>query len=166
MIKSTFGTALMAMVISATAGAHSAAHEHGRSRMQVVIDTTSIALEWRIPMDDVAGFEGQASTPEQQTELDAAYARLRASTTAMTLEDAGSCEIGPVETRLDGPADHPDILLSATWNCSAAANLTAIVFDPWSAITGHERITVEWLSASGQGRGEWAPPATRLSLVP
>jgi hypothetical protein len=166
MIKSRFGTALMAVVISATAGAHSAAHEHGRSRMQVAIDATSIALEWRIPMGDVAGFEGQASTPEQQTELDAAYARLRASSAAITLEDAGACQLGPVETRLDGPADHPDILLSATWDCSAAGNLAAIVFDPWTAIAGHERITVEWLSASGQGRGEWTPPATRLSLTP
>jgi hypothetical protein len=134
--------------------------------MQVAIDATRIALEWRIPMGDVAGFEGPASTPEQRTELDAAYARLRTSSTAITLEGAGACQIGSVDTRLDGPADHPDILLSATWSCSSAENLAAIAFDPWAAIAGHERITVEWLSGSGQGHAEWTPPATRLPLRP
>jgi hypothetical protein len=166
MIQSRFGTALMAVVISATAGAHSAAHEHGRSRIQVAIDATHIALEWRIPMGDVAGFEGHPSAPEQQSELDAAFARLRESSAKITLEGAGACQIGSVDTRLDGPADHPDILLSATWNCSNAEKLSAIAFDPWTAIPGHERITVEWLSGSSQGHAEWTPPATRLSLEP
>ena len=165
MIRSARVWALAALVVSTSAAAHSAAHEHGRSRMQVAIDTDAIALEWRIPMGDVAGFEGQVSTTEQQTRLDSAYERLRASSAAITLEGAGECQVGPVETRLDGPADHPDILLSVQWTCSSSTALSAIVFDPWTAVAGHERITVEWLSASGQGREEWMPPTTRLPLT-
>jgi hypothetical protein len=147
------------------AGGHSQAHEHGHSRLQLVADGDSIAIEWRIPMGDAVGFEGNPPDAEAKARLANSLARLTESMSAVQFEGPGSCQSAAAHAEVEGAGAHPDILVAAQWTCDAADALLALNFDPWTLLPGHERITVEWLLPAGQGQVRWTPPATRLSVA-
>ncbi len=144
---------------------HTQAHEHGHSRLQLVADPGSVAIEWRIPMGDVVGFEGSPPDAAAAARLAGELERLGEAMKSVRFEGAGSCQTAASKAEVEGAGAHPDILVSAQWTCDAADALLALSFDPWALLPGHERITAEWLLPAGQGQARWTPPATRLSVA-
>jgi hypothetical protein len=145
---------------------HGQAHEHGHSRLQIVADSGTVAIEWRIPMGDAVGFEGSPPDAAAEARLTSALTNLAEAMASVQLAGAGPCQPPAAHAEVEGSGAHPDILVAAQWTCEAADQLLALAFDPWALLRGHERITAEWLLPAGQGQARWTAPATRLVLSP
>ena len=145
---------------------HEQAHEHGHSQLQIVADSGTIAIEWRIPMGDAVGFEGRPPDAAAEARLAKALTSLGEAMASVQFEAAGPCQPPAARAEVEGSGTPPDILVAAQWTCEAAEQLLALRFDPWVLLPGHERITAQWLLPAGQGQARWTAPATHLALAP
>lgn len=163
---------LLALSSGAVAnGDNLAAHVHGAAKAQLAVDGGRIEMALTAPMIDIAGFEGEAQSPERKAQLDAGLRALEGVARAMRFE-GGSCTLdsataSPAMQSDDHDHDHhhdhhhkhesahsaehvhADIELNATWTCGGTVELVAI--DPWKAFASLETLAVEWIGAQGQG---------------
>lgn len=68
-------------------------HEHGASKVNVVIDGSSLFVEFESPWMNLVGFEHSPSTAAQRTQLDNAMAMLRQPERLYTVNAEAACHV-------------------------------------------------------------------------
>ncbi|MDX1553826.1 MAG: DUF2796 domain-containing protein [Marinobacter sp.] len=141
------------------------AHEHGHARLQIALENNSIDLIFTSPAYNLAGFEHEARTDEEQNRL--AEIKEWLETTPLVNTATASCRVSGAAVELRGEdredghghthhddhekATHREYDVSQQLTCEDLGGSLELT----SALTGEfgnlEELAVEWVSESAQG---------------
>lgn len=145
-------------------------HEHGASKLNVVLEGEQLFLEFESPWNNLAGFEHQPSTPEQEHIIKAVVKDFNTPQLLFDIE-GGGCEIvtQKVNSSMSMLAEtnneheeheehkehkehtsHSELTASYSYHCKDVISMQKIqvkLFQHWSGI---ESITVQMIGEGGQ----------------
>ena len=84
------------------------AHEHGVGALDIAIDGTTVAMEFRAPGADIVGFEYAPGSAEDRAAIDAAVATLARPLELFVLPEDAACSVTQASAELESDEDHDD----------------------------------------------------------
>jgi len=84
------------------------AHEHGVGNLDIAIDGSTVAMEFRAPGADIVGFEYVAKSAEDRAAVDEAVATLAKPLDLFVLPAAAECSVTQASAELEIEDDHDD----------------------------------------------------------
>ncbi len=81
-------------------------HEHGHGTLNIAIEGKKVAIELDVPGADIAGFEHEATTPEDKAQLEKAQANLKEALKLFVMPAAASCKLAKAEVELEAEHEH------------------------------------------------------------
>lgn len=168
-------------------------HEHGASRMNIVIEGKNLFLEFESPWMNLIGFEHQPSTQEQLEKLNNALDTLSDPSGLIDISSAAECLVASVDVnstinaeisqdKNDGGQEHEkheehetsgeqasgthsEVLANYTFECAQPEQLSAVTVRLFEIYQGIEDIDVQLAGPSGQSRAELDPQSTAVDLT-
>jgi hypothetical protein len=159
-------------------------HVHGIGALNLAVDGTEVFIELHSPAADVFGFEHAPRTAEQREQVAAAMDRLADGAALFRVPAEAGCELReavPVSPFADEPDHahdhgrhhhedhghegleaHTDV--SATYGFACAAAPAWIEVGLFETFPGMQRLDVQLITVSGQGKAVLEPGASRLDL--
>jgi len=160
-------------------------HVHGVGALNLAVDGTGVFIELHSPAADVFGFEHAPRTAGQREQVAAAMVRLADGAALFRAPAEAGCELreaAPVSPFEDesghghdhghhheehghdhgGHEAHADV--SATYGFACAAAPAWVEVGLFEAFPGMQRLDVQFITASGQGKAVLERGASRLDL--
>lgn len=99
---------LTCIAYSASAEEHRqlGAHVHGHGRLNIAVEGKTVSIELEVPGADIAGFEHEASTPEQKAVLEKAKATLGSGLALFTPAAAAGCKQTNAKVSIEAEHGH------------------------------------------------------------
>jgi hypothetical protein len=129
----------LALAAGLTASPALAQHVHGEAKLAVVIEASTLTIEFSAPLGDLAGFEHEPKTPEEKAKAASIAKTLGDSASIVTVPAQAGCK--PAAAKIDGLSghddhdhgdsedhhgDHSDVVATYTLTCSKLASLRAV----------------------------------------
>ena len=186
--------ALFSLSLEALAEEHRqlGAHEHGHGALNIAIEGKSVTMELDAPGADIAGFEHEATTPEQKAVLEKANAQLAKPLDLFKLPASANCTVKDAKVAIkteahddDGDDDHDKASAKdagheaghedhehhhsayhATYSleCAAPDKLNTIDFSYFNTFSGARALTVNVISSKAQSSFEVSRDKPHLDL--
>lgn len=177
---------LAASVIQAGEATHRqlGAHEHGHGRLSIAIEGTRLDIELEAPGADIVGFENEARSSEEKAVLERARATLGRAEAIFKLPEAAGCRQVAVDVDLAGEhgdahgggsdhtgrsdhegAGHSEAHATYAIECTAPAEVSAIVLDYFAVFPAARALSVEVVTAKGASRFEVGRDKPRIDLT-
>lgn len=153
------------------------AHEHGVGALNIALDGTTVAMEFRAPGADIVGFEYEAETEGDRKAIDAAVATLARPLDLFVPAAAAQCTVTKASAELEiegGHDDHDDhaahddheghdhdedhaeeagghteFHAAYTLSCAQPEKLTEITFAYFNQFQNAREVEVQIIGASG-----------------
>ncbi|MDD7805601.1 MAG: DUF2796 domain-containing protein [Endozoicomonas sp. (ex Botrylloides leachii)] len=172
-ILSTFATLLTVTSIYAESH-HHGAHVHGKGKLDIAIDNTSVHMQLIVPTQDILGFE-KIQTPYQLSALNKALDQLT-SGGFWILPKKAKCTL--VNAKTLKPTDdylkhdshdhnhpeHSDIAVAYSYQCLNPKALNVLKTTFFEHFTGSNLIEVQALTATEQRSGTLTPEKIEFRL--
>ncbi|UWR47253.1 zinc uptake protein ZrgA [Phaeobacter inhibens] len=84
------------------------AHEHGVGTLNIAIETTKVAMEFKAPGADIVGFEYAAKSETDISAVNAAIATLNTPLQLFVVPDSALCSIVDAHAALAGEEEHEE----------------------------------------------------------
>ena len=165
----------------------SAAHEHGRSTLNIAIEGARISLELEAPGADIVGFEHRAKTARQQAAVEKAKKQLLAPQALFKFHGAAGCAVVAASVDIEGgehghdqPRDkataqkkadaadergHSHFRGQYAFTCTAPAGVTVLEFGYFQAFAGAQKLEVNVITPKGQTRFDVTRAKPRIDLA-
>lgn len=155
------------------------AHEHGVGRMNVAVEAQNVEIEIEAPGADIVGFEHAAKTPAQKKAIEAAEAKLKGGDRLFAFPAGAECRMTEVEVespRLESDKDHKhshkhdhedehsEFHAHYHFQCENPGQLSHMDVRYFEMFPAAHELTVQMISASGQGVQRLTPKAARLKF--
>jgi hypothetical protein len=107
-MKQTLGLIALAVAVPALAESTRQldAHEHGIGALNIAIEGSTVAMEFRAPGADIVGFEYEAKSDADLAAIASATAILGAPLDLFIIPDATACKVMKVHAELESENDH------------------------------------------------------------
>ena len=139
-------------------------HQHGHGSLEIAVEGNRVTLELEAPGADIAGFEHDASTPEQKAVLEKAKATLADPLALFKLPPAAGCKVTEAKVeierdhhgRCEGPRRRriarrtPSFDAEYTLECASPEALTSIDFQYFKAFPNARELGVMLTTPKGQ----------------
>lgn len=178
---STFFVIAVALIIFGVGltSAHGAnkAHQHGIGQMNIAIEAQNVEIELEIPGADLVGFEHAATTPAQKKAIKEATANLKDGNRLFTFPATAECRMTEVDVESplleseeahkhehaheDG---HAEFQAHYHFQCEKPDQLTHLDVQYFKTFPSAHELTVQIISATGQGVQRLTPKAGRLKF--
>ncbi|AKX45831.1 hypothetical protein AKN87_06090 [Thiopseudomonas alkaliphila] len=153
-----------------------AAHQHGVSQLNIVLEQEQLHLAWQTPAMDVLGFEYLAKTTAEQQQVQQLKQTLQQLDNLVTLPAGAQCTLQQVElqgaqlsahTLHDHDHDHAEISWQAQLSCAAPKQLTQLSFAPLFAhFPSMQQVQVQLLTSTEQQAATLTAKQSQLQLMP
>ncbi|MCL7943290.1 DUF2796 domain-containing protein [Marinobacter sp. ATCH36] len=175
-----FLAAASTLPVAVQAADNPGAHEHGRAKLQIAVENTSIDLIFISPAYNLAGFEHEARTDEETTRLADIDQWLRS--TPLVNTNGADCRVTAAAVELGGESQHEDhgdghhddhhdhhdedhhdhaehhdeathreYDVSQQLECDGIGGAVRLTSALMEEFDNLEELVVEWVSPSGQG---------------
>ncbi|MFN2360134.1 MAG: DUF2796 domain-containing protein [Marinobacter sp.] len=154
-------------------------HEHGHAVLQLAVEDNRIDLMLTSPAYNLAGFEHEARTDEQEVRLE--EIRQWLESTALVNTETQGCRVTAASVQLGeemedhhddhhgheddhGEATHREYDVSQQLECEvigASQELRSALMDRFQDL---EELTIEWVTPSGQGSARLTPSNRAFSI--
>ncbi len=167
------------------------AHVHGHGHLNIAIEGKKMTMELEVPGADIAGFEHEASTPEQRATLAQAKARLANSLALFTPERRAGCELEKAKVSIEAEHEHEaghehaeagkggaagghgeeaghhhsEFHAEYTFVCSSPSRLTSMTFDYFKEFPNSQELDIAIISPKGQSSFEVKRDQPSLDLT-
>lgn len=81
-------------------------HEHGHGTLNIAVEGNKVAMELDVPGADIAGFEHEATTPEDKAQLKKAEANLEEALKLFVMPAGASCKLTKAAVALEAEHEH------------------------------------------------------------
>jgi hypothetical protein len=138
-------------------------HQHGHGSLEIAVEGNRVTLELEAPGADIAGFEHDASTPEQKAVLEKAKATLADPLALFKLPAAAGCKVTEAKVEIEREHDHDakdhakadsaahsDFDAEYTLECASPEALTSIDFQYFKAFPNARELGVMLTTPKGQ----------------
>jgi hypothetical protein len=160
-------------------------HEHGHGRLNIAIEGKRVSMELEVPGADIAGFEHEASTPEQKAVVEKAKATLADALSIFKLPAAAGCTLADAQVATHaedehehghehedeaggqekaGEQHHSEFHAAYAIDCAAPEKLTGIDFGYFDAFAGALELDISLVTPKGQYHYEVTREQPRLQL--
>lgn len=142
----------MAVLLPTLAVAQPKAHTHGESSLDIGIEGKAGMVEFRVPAEDLYGFEHAPRTAAERAKQTAAFATLRTQAATLIRFDAAlgcaltATSVGVVEEK----GGHGDVHAKYTLACRVAPAGKPIAFGFSKAFPGVRAVKVQLISDTQQ----------------
>jgi hypothetical protein len=163
LVKKTFLTYLVLIVLSTVAHAHGKKHVHGEGRLDVAVDQGHLSLNLMLPLDAAVGFERKPKNDKEKATLEAAEKTLKDAGLLWAVNLSARCQLVSVQVslpKLDG--GHADIDASYAYRCANPSDLKTIETSLFKSFKRLYRLEVQHVSAKGQGAVRLTPKNPEL----
>ncbi|WP_053104795.1 ZrgA family zinc uptake protein [Thiopseudomonas alkaliphila] len=153
-----------------------AAHQHGVSQLNIVLEQEQLHLAWQTPAMDVLGFEYLAKTTAEQQQVQQLKQTLQQLENLVTLPAGAQCALQQVElqgaqlsahTLHDHDHDHAEISWHAQLSCAVPKQLTQLSFAPLFAhFPSMQQVQVQLLTSAEQQAATLTAKQSQLQLMP
>jgi hypothetical protein len=181
--------ALLALV-ALPAAAHKP-HEHGKARLEVLVEPAALVLRLDGALDGFVGFERAPRNDAERQRVEQARQRLQDAATLFTIDPAAGCRLQQVTldaavlgwagaggtagaanpaspaTPATAPAkasEHADLAAEFRFACTDATRAGFLEVGLFQAFSRMRRVEVEAVTPQAQLRQELRRPATRVAL--
>lgn len=182
---------LIALIAAAPAVAEDArqldAHEHGVGALNIAVEGTKVAMEFKAPGADIVGFEYAAKSAEDRAAVDAAVATLARPLDLFVMPADAACTVTQASAELESEeahgdhaehaehghddhaehadgAEHTEFHAAYTLDCAKPEALTEITFAYFDTFENAREVEVQIVSASGAQAFEVDRDAPTLDL--
>ncbi|MDG2404789.1 MAG: DUF2796 domain-containing protein [Paracoccaceae bacterium] len=109
-MKQTLGLIALAVAVPALAESTRQldAHEHGIGALNIAIEGSTVAMEFRAPGADIVGFEYAAESVSDLAAIDTALAILGEPLGLFAIPDAAVCKVAEAQAELESEDGHDD----------------------------------------------------------
>ncbi len=166
------------------------AHVHGHGHLNIAIEGKKMSMELKVPGADIAGFEHEASTPEQRAALAEAKAKLANGAALFTPAQKAGCNLENVKVSIEAEHEHEDEHEHAeagkgaaaahgeeaehhhsefhaeySFVCSSPSRLTSMAFDYFKEFPNAQELDIAIISPKGQSSFEVKRDKPSLDLT-
>ncbi len=159
------------------------AHVHGHGRLSIAVEDNTVSIELEAPGADIAGFEHEASTPDQRAALEKPKAKLAAGLSLFTPSSAAGCTQKSAKVSIEAEHGdehghhaegakeeeedhhHSEFHAEYAFECASPARLTSMTFDYFKAFPDAQELDVSLISPKGQASYEVTRDKPRLDLT-
>lgn len=160
----TLARAVVAAFLAAAAGVAHAQHSHGMANLDVALEGRSLTLEFRVPAEDVLGFERKPASDKDRAALDAAASYFKAGR-GFVPSAAANCR--PLESTVEveerGKA-HFELVARLAYDCKEPGSLAEIEAAVFARHKAVKRIDVRSVTDKGQASARLTPARPKLAL--
>jgi hypothetical protein len=146
-------------------------HQHGHGSLQIAVEGHRVSMELEAPGADIAGFEHEPSTPEQNATLAKAKATLADPLALFKLPASAGCKVTEAKVEIErghhhhdeakepdkpaaaaepAEAEHSGFDVDYILECASPQALTGIEFDYFKAFPNARELSVVLTTAKGQ----------------
>jgi hypothetical protein len=162
----------VATLALAFAAGHAAAgpHEHGVGALEVALEGRTLAIELRLPAQDLVGFERAPRTDAERARIDAAGKALADAGLFTPAAAAGCVPAGAPAVALpkfSGKAaadDHADFEAAYRFECANPAALTTLEHTVFKAFPRIKQLKAQAVTAKGQRQATLTHGRPRLAF--
>ena len=156
------------------AAVHQHAHVHGIAKLGVAVQDKTVTIALESPLDSLIGFEHRASTPAQQSLVDALQARMKAPEELFRFDPGAACTLTKSEAQSaifqpapagGGSEEHADLDASFEYSCTHPDKLTVLNVGLFQAYPKLKKLDVDVAAGKGQFKRNLASPQRTISLV-
>jgi ABC-type nickel/cobalt efflux system permease component RcnA len=158
------------------------AHVHGHGRLNIAIEGKKVSMELEAPGADIAGFEHEASTPEQKTAIAEAKAKLANALSLFAPAPQAKCELEHVKVSIEAGHEeehehehehaqeaeehhHSEFHAEYSLECRSLSRLTSMNFDYFNAFPAAQELDVSVIGPKGQSSFEVTREKPNLDLA-
>jgi hypothetical protein len=160
-------------------------HQHGVAQLDMVIEPPMVAIAFSSPLANLAGFEYQPASAEEQARWDATLAQLRRADELIQLPVAADCSLSRVDLHLPFTAKtgqqshdhshhptqdehqhtaHADLMAEYQYLCANSQALNTLQLPLMQRFPAIEQLNVQLITASGQHQHTLTAGQTELPL--
>lgn len=148
-----------------------AAHVHGKGRLTLAMQGSSLEIMLESPADSLFGFEHVPATPTEQAKADKVLEQLKDVSRLFGLEGAASCK--NTNTEIDAPFSQPaktptdghaDVSATYTFECKHPEKLTTLSLPLLKVFPALRTLNLDYVTESTQGSKTITPDHPTLTL--
>ena len=160
-------------------------HQHGVAELDMVIEPPMVAIAFSSPLANLAGFEYQPASAEEQARWDATLAQLRRADELIQLPVAADCSLSRVDLHLPFTAKtgqqshdhshhptqdehqhtaHADLMAEYQYLCANSQALNTLQLPLMQRFPAIEQLNVQMITPSGQHQRTLSATETGLQL--
>lgn len=160
-------------------------HQHGVAELDMVIEPPMVAIAFSSPLANLAGFEYQPASAEEQARWDATLAQLRRADELIQLPVAADCSLSRVDLHLPFTAKtgqqshdhshhptqdehqhtaHADLMAEYQYLCANGQALKTLELPLMQHFPAIEQLNVQMITPSGQHQRTLSATETGLQL--
>jgi hypothetical protein len=161
-------------------------HEHGRGTFNIAMEGNKISMELEVSGMDIVGFEHEAKTSNDKSNLEEAKQKLSAPLSLFKFPASAGCRVTEAKVQLEiGESNHPtnedgkgeaskssemeqrhsEFHNTYSLECTSLTSITSIEFGYFDAFPGAEKLEVNVITPKGQSKFEVTRARPALSLV-
>ena len=151
--------------------AHGKAHVHGEAQLDVAIQAQMVYIEFKSPAANIVGFEHAPKNSAQRSLLEDAAHALAKPDNLFQFGDA-SCSQQKVRVRMphsggerEDPVPHSSIYASYQFACDDLTRLNDVMVELFSHFPEVHKISVQWITPSGQGVKSLTAKANKFQMT-
>lgn len=143
------------------------AHEHGVATLEVAVEATQLAIQFRSPAMNLLGFEHRPRSAQEQAALSRALGWLRDPAVQFQLSNEAACRV--VKSDVTPPdwersSEHSEFAASYEFHCERPTALRQLDVRLLQHLDADVKIEVQVASSEGQHGVELTRSNPRLSL--